>query len=214
MAAASSQQLPPQKHPALSFATSGWEQSCGGRLKTCGKVGGQKLTAATSGKAHSGQPFALRVPKFFSQRKKKEKSHINNGIVCVCLVDSVWNRCGSSPKPIAGVIEEESCCSVWTTLNHWEEPRCVHPQDSVASITDISLWSRVNHPMQIPVLLCPLVFYSSLHTPITWSVNILSSSFCICLDIIACLSLSHWLIVWLLKHFQSVLVCGERHQQW
>lgn len=69
------QQPPPQKHPALSFATSGWEQSCGGRLKTRGKVGGQKLTAATSGKAHSGQPFALRVPKFFSQRKKRKKPH-------------------------------------------------------------------------------------------------------------------------------------------
>lgn len=172
-----------------------------------------KLVARTPGKAHSAQPFVLRVLKFFHEGKK-EKSHINDGIVSVCPADSVWTRCSSSPKPIAGVIEEESCCSIWTTLNHWEEPRCVCPQGLVTSITDNSLRSRGNHPMQIPVLLYPLVFYSSSHTPIAWSVNILSSSFCICLDIIPCLSLSHWLIVWLSKHFQSMLVCGERHQQW
>lgn len=147
----------------------------------------------------------------FFTKGKKEKSHINDGIVCVCSVDSIWHRSSSSPKPIASVIEEESCYSVWTTLNHWEEPRCDRPQGLFANIIDISLWSRVNHPMQIPVL---LVFYSSSHTHVARSVNILCSSFCICLDIISCLSLSHWLIVWLLKHFQSMLVCGERHQHW
>lgn len=215
MAAANSQQLPPQKHPVHCFAPSGWEQSCGDRLKAPGKAGGQELTAATSGKAPSAQPFALRIPKFFhKEKKKKDKSHINDGIDCVCPVDSIRNSCSSSPQRIAGVIEEESCCSVWTTLNHREEPRCVRPPGLVADVTDISLWSRVNHPMQIPVLLYALVCYSDSHTPIAWSVNIPSGSFGICLDTISCFSLPLWLIVWLFKHFQSVLVCGERHQQW
>lgn len=129
-----------------------------------GKAGGQKLTAATSGKARSGQPFALRIPKVFRKvGKGGGESHRKDGIFCLCPVDSIGNICSSSPKPIAGVVEEESCCSVWTTLNRGEEPRRVCPQGLVANITGISLWSRENHPMQIPLPPCPLGFCSSSH---------------------------------------------------
>ena len=65
----------PENTQRFPLPVDGWEQSCGGRLKTPGKVGGQKLTAASSGKAHSAQPFAVRVPKFFHEGKKRKKPH-------------------------------------------------------------------------------------------------------------------------------------------